>query len=274
MDSLSPVRLPLVRVLATLQHALLTRGVDVDVGEWQSIRGGVTAQTLELRNVSFQTAIPSSVSTLVESIRPNLPWAEDHFGERIGGEPLNPPPSSAYWPFTQQGHAEHVDATGKFSHTYPERLWPRYVNVDKPDDEGGGASWGLRYRLGDLDDVVSQLARSLHTRQAFIPIWFPEDTGATSQQRVPCTIGYHMLVRDRVMHCTYYIRSCDLLRHFSDDVYLAMRLTQWLCLRLQSVAPGLVPGVLTMHIASLHVFEADRETLNYRYARERRRLDG
>ncbi len=270
MDMLSPVRILLPRLLVTLQHALLTRGTIVDVGEWQGIRGGPTARTLELRDISFRTTIPTTVSDLVEQVRPNLPWAEDHFGERIGGEPVNPPPSSAYWPFTQRGHAEHVDDDGKFSHTYPERLWPRHANPTPNKSE----NFGLRYLLGDLDDVVKQLEQSLYTRQAFIPIWFPEDTGATSGQRVPCTIGYHMLVRGNAMNCTYYIRSCDLLRHFSDDVYLAMRLTQWLCLRLQRVAPGLRPGTLTMHISSLHVFEADRDTLRYRHGVETRRAHG
>lgn len=274
MDLLSPARIPLPRLLVTLQRALLSRGTIVDVGEWQGIKGGPTARTLELQNISFRCSIPATVAELVEQVRPNLPWAEDHFGERIGGEPLNPPPSSAYWPFTQRGHSEHVDEDGKFSHTYPERFWPRYVNVNKPDDEGGGVSWGLRYRLGDLDDVVKQLEQSLYTRQAFIPIWFPEDTGATSGQRVPCTIGYHMLVRNNAMQCTYYIRSCDLLRHFVDDVYMAMRLTQWLCTRLQRISPGLQPRQLIMHVASLHVFESDVETLRYRFGIEERRFNG
>jgi hypothetical protein len=261
-----------------MQAELLASGRIVHVGEWQGLRGGNTARTFELQNASFRASIPDAVHELAVQLRPNLPWAEDHFGERVGGEPLNPPPSAAHWPFAQKNHAEHLDEDGKFSHTYPERLWPKHANVTPNKSE----NLGVRFVLGDLEDVVRQFRRSLHTRQAFIPIWFPEDTGATYGQRVPCTIGYHLLVRDGQMSCNYYIRSCDLLRHFVDDVYMAMRLVQWMCARLrygdefggQDVVHDVRPGELIMHIASLHVFEVDRQTLTYRHSVERRRNNG
>jgi predicted neuraminidase len=44
-----------------------------------------------------------------------------------------------------------VDGDGKFSHTYPERFWPRYVNVNKPDDEGGGVSGRKGAISGGID---------------------------------------------------------------------------------------------------------------------------
>jgi thymidylate synthase len=120
---------------------------------------------------------------------------------------------------------------------------------------------GIRYNYGDLNDVVALLKRSPMTRQAYLPVWFPEDTGANYEQRVPCTLGYHFLLRNGVLGITYFIRSCDFVRHFSDDVYMAGRLCQWVA---DQVADGNV-GYLSMHIGSFHIFDGDVAKLKRDY---------
>merc|ERR1712167_60985 len=103
-----------------------------------------------------------------------------------------------YWPFAQKNNKQFKKAK-KFSHTYPERIWP-------PSKKG------IRFRYGNLDNIVELFNKDKLTRQAFLPIWFPEDTGAVHGERVPCTLGYHFIIRDGYMHVNYYIRSCDYLR--------------------------------------------------------------
>jgi hypothetical protein len=73
---------------------------EVDVGEWQStdIKGDRSKVTWELREASLHFGMTDFVVEAVRDIQPNLPWAEDHFQERISGMPLNPPPSQAWWP--------------------------------------------------------------------------------------------------------------------------------------------------------------------------------
>lgn len=229
---------------------------EVNVGEWQSRKmiDPNIATMHELRNTSFTWHVPGSLRDLQDRVLPNLPWAEDHFLERVSGEPLNPPPSEAYWPFAQAGNAMHKDGE-KFSHTYPERFWPKLANRT-PDPQGRlqSAHMGIRYRYGDLADVVNQLKQSPHTRQAFLPVWFPEDTGAVHGGRVPCTLGYLFNIRKNRLHCVYYIRSCDFLRHFPDDVYMAARLMQWM---VEQLDMGYKTGELTMHMNSFHVFKGD-----------------
>ena len=63
------------------------------------------------------------------------------------------------------------------------------------------------------------------------------------------------------MDCHYYIRSCDFLRHFRDDVFLACRLTQELIKRSDNLPKSIEPGKLYMHITSLHVFYGERGLL-------------
>jgi thymidylate synthase len=210
--------------------------------------------TRELENVVFQYKVPRTQDELMRETKPNMPWAEEHFKERVSGQPLNPPPSHTMWPYGQKNNEEHL-TDGKFSHTYPERMWPKNVGLQVV--EGNKLThWGLRFGYGDLQDLVDLLVEHPATRQAYLPIWFPEDlTAANEGQRVPCTLGYHFLLRDSKLNMTYFIRSCDLIRFFRDDVYMACRLCQWV---LAACGWGeRKPGVLTMHIVSLHCFEGD-----------------
>jgi hypothetical protein len=230
----------------------------VDVGQWQSLDVSDKPEmvTHELQGVSLEIPIPWDMESTQFMVEPNLPWAEDHFRERVSGVPLNPPPSHEWWPFNQRGNAEHLKEE-KFSHTYPERFWPKFANegTKRPN---GRQVWvphnGIRYEYGDLSDVIDQLKKSPLTRQAYLPVWFPEDTGAVHGERVPCTLGYLFMVRKQRLHITYYIRSCDFLRHFRDDVYMAMRLCQWM---VEETGLEIRPGQLKMHIESFHVFAGD-----------------
>jgi hypothetical protein len=228
----------------------------VEVGEWQAIRDKDIPQThtREIEDVIFSWPIPNSVSALKALVHPNLPWAEDHFLERVSGVPYNPPPSHEWWPYAQKSNDQHRKEE-IFSHTYPERFWPKKAGRFALHHEMGPQ--GVRYSYGDLDDVVRLLQESTYTRQAYLPVWFPEDTGAVHGERVPCSLGYHFMVRNGRISCRYFIRSCDFLRHFRDDVYLAARLTQWIGDRLE----GIKPGNLTMVIGSLHVFDGEHELL-------------
>lgn len=217
------------------------------------------AATHELMNVFFTTPVLSGgLEELVRQVQPNLPWADEHFAERVSGMPLNPPPSWKTWPW---GHSasNFLDARGQFNHTYPERFWPKQANV-KPGSITED-HWGIRYRYGDLRDVVDLLQREPLTRQAFLPVWFPEDTGAAHGDRTPCTIGYHFMIRGSKIHCFYYIRSCEFVRHFRDDIYLAVRLQMWMRDQLYRRDPekfdSLALGDFAMHIGSLHMFRND-----------------
>lgn len=281
-----PINLFRVTVLNNFKHIFtqmqddLIEAKSVDVGEWQSIHKPMLMH--ELRNVSMSMPLPESAEELADITGAHLPWAEDHFKERVGGEPLNPSPSEAWWPFAQKKanstNGEHKSEGEAFSHTYPERMWPRMANANTrvtedlkvPGVYEDHIMHGIRFDYGDLDDVVDQLVRSPMTRQAYLPIWFPEDTGAVHLKRVPCTLGYHFAIRDGKLDITYYMRSTDLLRHFQDDIYLAGRLAQWVAneATMRAGAEGspdeLEVGELIFHTANLHIFEADLPMINYR----------
>lgn len=259
-----------------LGRTLLHQGKEVDTGHWQSLTDVPHTKTRELQNIVVEYRVPYSQPQLAAEVHPNLPWAEDHFLERVEGAPLNPGKQFVNWPWYRGGVEGHK-ASGQFSHTYMERYWPKeagdpvlpYLGAEGYIDSVRHPQIGIRYAYGDLFDVVSLLAKHPGTRQAYLPVWFPEDTGAVHGERVPCSIGYHFMWRGQVLFCNYYMRSCDFLRYLRDDIYLTCRLMQWVCKELSNYkdigenAPR--PGELTMMIGSLHIFEGDLPKMRKMY---------
>lgn len=284
--------------------ARLLQTTPVHIGEWQSkdvskIKQYATYELLDTM-IRFDPMPTQEVLTETVGTYVNLDWAEEHFQERVSGHPLNPPPSHERWPWNRHNGNHQEDVAHQFSHTYPERIWPKHAGnvrchggytygdpvyaVDQYGQADDGRQVcegrsGIRFAYGDLWDVVDLLIRSPLTRQAYLPIWFPEDTGAAHRQRVPCTLGYHFMIRDSQLSCRYYIRSCDFVRHFADDIYLAVRLMQWVCAQWNTRSHGdaraldgspqdpegfqeLTVGHMNMYISSLHAFEGDTYTLN------------
>lgn len=250
-----------------LGKRLLMDGVPVNMREWQSQRDlddHPMAVAIELQNVSIEVPINTELLNWKHNISPNLPWAEDHFEERVSGIPLNPPPSSEWWPFAQKNNEEHKKQE-RFSHTYPERFWPKLAGSYP---RKAHIRRGIRFDYGDLGEVVGLLVKSPLTRQAYLPVWFPEDTGDNHGERVPCTLGYHFLMRQNKLYVTYYMRSCDFLRHFADDVYMAGRLGQWVRDRYnEATGEAVEMGNLLMHMSSFHVFQNDLPIMDMRYGK-------
>lgn len=273
-----------VYTLTDGQYALMLSDLletpPIHTGEWQAMDTSKSRAhaTHELEDVTIiLDQIPETTNELAGLI-PNVdePWASDHFQERVSGIPHNPAPSALSWPYAVRGNNDHTDYRGQYDHTYPERFWPKHA--DRFASEGVDISQvssrrGIRFAYGDLHDVWQLLVRNPLTRQAYLPVWFPEDTGAVEGQRVPCTLGYHFMIRRGRLSVRYYIRSCDAYRHLSNDIYLAGRLAQWMVEMINSApceneAPCLEAplelGHLTMHISSLHSFVGDTKKIKDR----------
>lgn len=229
-------------------------------GKWQQldVSESPAHATHELLNVSVWYEMPKNINQLEADIPADLYWAEGHFRERVAGKPVNPGEWHDKWPY-HAGAVELHQNGGRYDHNYMERFWPKTLERENSAfGDWDGSFTGYRFPVGDLNDVVAQLRRDRGTRQAYLPVWFPEDTGAAQGQRVPCTLGYHFIVRDNVLHCTYNMRSCEAYRHFTNDTYMAVRLAEWVA---YSVSGDIRLGQLTMNIVSFHGFVGDTEQL-------------
>jgi len=259
------------QVRMSLQSAVLD-APRVKTERWQGV--SANTDTREIFDVNFSVPL-SGIEDLDHWRRDtaaNVPWADDHFLERVGGEPINPGIEWANWPWgkSARGHLSQ----GRFNHNYMERLWPKFARRTddgrlpmgpsvgrKYPDGDKRPKFGIAHGYGDLWDLVELLAKEKNTRQAYIPLFFPEDTGISDGGRKVCTLGYQIIVRDDKAAIWYPLRSCDLIRHWPDDCYLAVRLLLWVidqCRRLNPKAwNDVVPWTYSMHMTSLHIFESD-----------------
>lgn len=265
-----------IRARSILREALLS-APEVKTERWQGVP--MNTDTYEVRNVNFEVPLKNTwhLGYWQGDVRPNLPWADDHFLERVGGEPLNPGTQWRNWPYALR--ADKFRTAEKFNHTYMERLWPKFArrtetgvlpigapNWPRRFPEGDKRpKFGIAHGYGDLQDLVELLAEEPYTRQAWIPTFFPEDTGKSDGGRKMCTLGYQIMVRDGEAHIWYPLRSCDFVRHWADDCYLAIRMLMWIADQCRRIAPRnwseIKLGTFAMHCTSLHIFRSDREGL-------------
>jgi hypothetical protein len=250
------------------------QSIEVHPKHWQGIKVEDRPEmaSYELLNVAFDVQLDSEDLDIYRAdVEPNLPWADDHFLERVCGEPINPGIEYKNWPWAKS--SERFLDKGQFNHNYMERYWPRFAGkVNTPTATAEqfaigldqlprpvGANRGIREIYGDMLDIVHLLVDDPYTRQAWIPIFFPEDTGIG--ERKPCSLGYQFIMRNNRLHVYYPLRSCDFLRHFRDDIYLTIRLLLWVLHECRSLDPDgwrdVKPGCYNMHCTSLHIFKND-----------------
>lgn len=226
--------------------------------KWQGL-STANKPEMEMRELLFRSFfIPmrgiEDIGYWQEDIKPNLPFADVHFAERVSGIPSNPGEAWKIWPWGNSADKHRTEGE-KFTHTYQERFWPKQAECRE-----GENMLGIRYEYGDLDDVIELLVREPLTRQAYLPVWFPEDTGVLHGGRVPCTLGYHLINRHDYLHVSYGIRSCDYVRHFRDDCYFTVRLVLHVLEKLRrrdSRWRDVRPGMFRMDIGSFHMFVND-----------------
>lgn len=268
----------------SLRAEILEDAPVVHSKRWQGaeIGNNPNMACFELTHVNFSTNLPNEdLNYYRENIKPELPWADDHFEERVCGYPINPGTHWANWSHNvKAGASSFLDDRGMFNHNYMERYWPRFANAVKEPTKDKG-TWkqkfkdlfdlagpqspikGIAYEYGDLSSIVDLLIDDPYTRQAYFPVWFPEDTGGGSK-RAPCTIGYHFLMRNGTLDINYHIRSCDIYKHLRNDLYLTVRLLLWVLdrCRARDVAwKDVRPGRFHMQIGSLHLFKPDWDKL-------------
>lgn len=266
------------KAIAVTTQAMKDHARQIQRGKWQGIPVDKRPEMVAYEILHWTMRVPMPVRNLDHyraEIKPNLPWADDHFLERVSGHPLNPGKEWANWPWgASAGNFRYDPASlgdpGEekiFDHTYMMRYWPKYACMFKggvlPHDKSLPdvlTKRGIYFPYGDLKDVVDELANDPTTRQAILPVFFPEDTGRRNGRK-PCSISYHfMLNTQHRLDIFYHLRSCDLMRHFNDDIYLTVRLLLWMLDQLEDRNPfwrPIRPGDFVMYIGNLHCFKND-----------------
>jgi thymidylate synthase len=187
--------------------------------------------TKELHNYMYQVANPDF--QLIEGVHEDFvkqEWIERLIGDRNPGIAWRERPE-VWEEFLERDlkQMKNVTKTGKFSYTYSQRIGGKHIQR-----------------------VIDELQVHPHSRQLFIPMWREIDERRRGRQRVPCTLGYHVIQRKRKLHMTYLMRSCDFITHFPNDVALASMLQHHI-----AEETGYNVGTFTHYISSLHVYAKD-----------------
>lgn len=180
--------------------------------------------TKELTNYGYVVTRP-----FVSHLQPIQPWADAEWEERLSGcrgAPVNP---GEAWQLRSDVWSPLLEDNGKFSYTYSERL------------------------AASVGPAIFELYEHPTSRQAYVSVWDPRLDGPNlGRRRVPCTLGYHFMLRGGALHVTYYMRSSDFGTHFDNDIYLALKLAAFIADRIDQPL-----GSFTHIINSLHVYAAD-----------------
>lgn len=192
------------------------------------IEGNPEYETTELQNYCY-TILDANSKDI-----PNVtqPWADAEFIERItepkDGEFINP---GEAWKLRENVWGEFFH-NGKFGYSYNELIWNN----------------------NQFTKIVERLKQDPDSRQLWISLWDPtrdpDLLGGVS--RVPCSLGYGFQVREGKLNMHYIMRSCDFSTHFANDVYLAIKLLEYV-----AELTGYEVGNFTHSIFSLHIYRKD-----------------
>lgn len=184
-------------------------------------------ETTELQNYDYRVVRPR-----LEDLDPIQPWAEWEWSDRlrgIYGEATNP---GSAWTKRKNLWDPLREGDGKFSYTYSERLKRACVPI-----------------------MLNELRKHPQSRQVYISIWDPYIDGPRlGYRRVPCSLGYQLMLRDGAIHLSYHMRSSDFATHFDNDLWLALMLQRWFATELDQPI-----GSFTHVLGSLHTYTKNVE---------------
>jgi len=226
-----------VRIYKNLREAvqetereLVEMGTDVWPETMQDKKATEEYQTKELQGYGYIITSHSSKDEHFQFLGGDLDYAMADFQERVMDQWINP--GSAYL-LRDEVWREFLH-DGKFAYTYNERIREQ------------------------LPMIIEELKARPNTRQAVLTIYdrHQDMNNMGGKARIPCSMYYQFLRRKRneqeVLDCIYTMRSCDIYTHYIYDVWLAMRLQEYI-----ANALGLEPGHFTHFIGSLHAYRKD-----------------
>lgn len=145
----------------------------------------------------------------------------------------------------------------------PGESWKHRPEVWKEFIHNGRMAYTYNERFREqLPIIIKELQERPNTRQAIITMYDRHQDIANlgGKARIPCSLTYQFLIRDRGddqlgLDCIYTMRSCDIYTHFIYDVYITMKLQEYI-----AGALGLEPGKFIHFIGSLHAYKKDYST--------------
>lgn len=217
-----------LEMVKEVERDLFEMGIRVqsDTMQDKDVHDNKDYETLEIQAYGYQLTGFDKLDMMIEYLKGDLEWAKREFAERTSYVYFNP---GLAWTLRRKVWGPFI-RDGKFAYTYNERIREQ------------------------LPSIVEELQKRPNSRQAIMTVYDRhQDMGNWGgKDRVPCSLYYHFFIRENKLHMIYSMRSCDFLTHFVYDVYLAIRLQEYVALLL-----GVETGIFTHMIHSLHAYQKD-----------------
>ena len=185
---------------------------------------GIRRMCTEMLGLSFRIEDWSDRSQMMADNGLSVVFAEADFNDRMSPTPVNPGQAVK---FDSVGVLRnYLQPDGKLAYTYSERM------------------------CYQLEPIINLLKEHPDTRQAFLSIWNPEDDILNFEtSRVPCSLGFHFLIRNGKLNLVYYMRSLEVTQCVGNDIYTSSRMIEAVAEKL-----GVGIGTLTFCVGSAHFF--------------------
>jgi thymidylate synthase len=213
-----------VDVIPTLRREIEVYGEYVDNDQVNAVK--TTKKCKELLGVSFQIIDWSDRDETLRKNELNKLFCDRDVEDRLSPFPVNPGTAIKF--DTAGVLKPYINKdTGRLRYTYSERLWYQ------------------------IDNIIRLLRDKPGTRQAFMAVWDPkEDVAVLERERVPCSIGYHFLIRGNKLIMLYSMRSLEVDKCLGNDMYTASKMLEYIADQV-----GVEPGYIQFNVGSLHIFE-------------------
>lgn len=255
------------------ERELFEMGISVHPETMQDkrIAGDPAYITKEIRGYSFKIVdwtwhiehIKRALHHFFEEKTDNvLTYVLAEFRERVCGKASNP--GTAY--LHRKDLWEEFLHNDKFAYTYSERITPQLqiiLEELRANPKSRQAIINIHSNICPLicgamikeeDDGHIEIRDDGHINL--------EDTNYVEKSidllnrggggRLPCSMYYQIMVREKKVDLIYTMRSCDFLVHFPVDISLALMLQDWFADSL-----SLATGTFTYFTGSLHAYQKD-----------------
>lgn len=206
----------------------------------KNVEGNPDYETTELQNYCY-TILDAKSKDIPNVVQP---WADAEFKERI----IDP------WDRDEDGSVSDLSIPDYIN---PGNAWKLRDNIWGEFFHDGKFGYSYNELIWNNDQftkIVNRLKEDADSRQLWISLWDPtrdpDLLGGVS--RVPCSLGYAFQVREGKLNMHYVMRSCDFSTHFPNDVYLAIKLLEYV-----AELTGYEVGSFTHTVFSLHVYRKD-----------------
>lgn len=216
-----------------IERTLYEMGIKVRPYSYQNkiVKDDPNFETIELQGESY-TIVDHSDMGKMKGL--TLDWCKAEFEERINPIPINPGEAwklrrDVWEQFLVKSDFQFIE-TEVFDYTYNKRM-------------------GYQIPI-----IINELKERPNTRQAVIEVHnnYLDLDSMGGKKRIPCSLNYTFLIRKRRLDIYYMQRSCDFVTHYANDVWLAIKLMQYIAKKVE-----VEPGHFHHYIVSLHSYLKD-----------------